>query len=502
MDISKNDQNTVSSEEIVTIYLSDLWRGFVKFWWLLALLMFLCGGAMFYRSYIRYTPMYRATATFAVHTENAVLQGESGLSAYSFYYDRNTADQFASVFPYILQSNILQQQVREDLGLSYMPASVSASVVSGTNMVTLTTTGTNPQLIYDVLLAVLDNYSTVSEYIIGRTKLVMITTPQVPTAPYNTHAWKTTTMKGLLIGFVLGAGLIVLYSILRETVRTKEDIRNNLNQHCIGVLPYVVFKRYKKKINKNILLNNPLIGNQFLESVRLLRSAVQNALEAEEKVIVVTSSAAGEGKSVTTLNLAGMFAKNEMRTLVIDGDLRHSGICEILSADNPQLRKPVKTHDKFFCELTHIDQFGFDLLRFDTSGKNFRKIMRASYLQRMIGVLRNHYDLILIDTPPCGLISDAEIFARASDAVLYVIRQDHVMSASIRTGINNLLAADIRLLGCVLNGATSGLGSYGYNYGYGYGYGYGYRGYLRSSYRYGDSRKKHSRKKVAHEKTK
>ena len=122
--------------------------------------------------------------------------------------------------------------------------------------------------------------------------------------------------------------------------------------------------------------------------------------------------------------------------------------------------------------------------------------MRTPYLQRILRDLRGQYDLILIDTPPCGLISDAAIFARAADAVLYVIRQDHVMTRSIRSGLNTLLATDVRLLGCVLNGVTSGIGSYGYNYGYGYGY-YGYKNYRYGGYGYGESRKK-----VTHEKTK
>ena len=490
MDTSKNDMNTASSEQTIRIYLSDVWRGFIKFWWVVALLIFLFGGIMFYRSYIRFTPIYKSSVTFTVHTENATLEGESGISAYSFYYDRNTADQLASVFPYILQSNILQKQVCEDLGLPYMPASVSVYCVPGTNMVTLTTTGSNAQLTYDVLLAVLDNYSTVSEYIIGRTKLVMITEAQVATAPSNTYSWKSTTLKGILVGLILGCGYIALYAVLRQTIRTKEDIRSELNQHCMGVLPHVVFKHYRKQHNQNILLNNILIGNQFLESVRLLRSAVQNALGAEDKVIVVTSTGAGEGKSVTTLNLAGMFAKNEMRTLVIDGDLRNSGIWKMLSAEDPQLLQTAKNGEKSLVDITHIDSLGFDLLRFNCSPKNFRQVMRASYLQKILNNLRKRYDLILIDTPPCGMISDAVMFARVSDAVLYVIRQDHVTAASIRNGINSLLSNDVRLLGCVLNGATSGIGSYGYNYGYGY----GYKGYYRSSYRYGDRKKRHSRK--------
>lgn len=503
MDVNENIKNSASSERLITVYLSDFWRGLVKFWWIIVVLVFVFGGTMFYRSFVRFTPIYKASVTFTVHTENATLEGESGISAYSFFYDRNTADQLASVFPYILQSNILQTQVCEDLGLSYMPASVAVSCVPGTNMVTLTTTGYDPQATYDVLLAILDNYSTVSEYIIGRTKLVMITNPQVPTEPSNVYSWKGSTAKGVMMGLILGFGYIVLYAVLRETVRTKEDIHNNLNQHCIGVLPHVVFKRYRTQQNQNVLLNNPLVGNQFKESVRLLRSAVQNSLEPEEKVIVVTSSAANEGKSITTLNLAGMFAKNEMRTLVIDGDLRDSGISIILSAEDPNFQKAVRCTGNTLFEITHVDSLGFDLLRFDSSPKNFREIMRTPYLQRILGELRGQYDLILIDTPPCGIISDAAIFARASDAVLYVIRQDHVMTASIRTGINTLLSTDIRLLGCVLNGATSGFGSYGYNYGYGYGcsYSHGYKNYRRSDYLRGNNRKKHSGKKVSHEKT-
>ena len=500
MDTNKSKKNTASSERTITIYLSDFWRGFVKFWWVIVLMMLIFGGMMFYRHYIRFTPVYESSVTFTVHTENATLEGESGISAYSFYYDRNTADQLASVFPYILQSNILQKQVCEDLDLDYMPASVSVSCVPGTNMVMLSITGPDPQLTYDVLLSVLANYSTVSEYIIGRTKLVMITDPQVPTGPSNTSTWKGATLKGLLFGLILGMDYIILYGLLRKTVRTKEDIRNNLNQHCIGALPNVVFNRYRKKKNKNILLNNPLVGNQFLESLRILRSSVQNAIKSEEKVIVVTSTAAEEGKSVVVLNLAGMFAKNEMRTLVIDGDVRNSGICEMLAVEDPQFRKNDKFAGGARINITHVDSLGFDLLRFNCTARNFRQIMREPYLQQILVNLRKKYDLILIDTPPCGLISDAAIFAGVSDAVLYVVRQDYVMSTSIRTGINTLMSTDVRLLGCVLNGATSGFGSYGYNYGYGYGYGYGH--YRRSSYQDGERRKKYSGKKVPHEKNK
>ena len=480
MSEGENNINISSQENGKTIYFSDFWRGFIKLWWIAAILMLLFGGIMFYRSYVRFSPLYKSSVTFAVHTENSVLDGENGLSAYSFYYNRNIANQLAEVFPYVLQNNILKKEICEDLNLSYMPATVSAVCVSETNMVTVTAIGADPQLTYDVLLSVLDNYDVVAEYIIGRTQLVMITEPQVPVEPYNTHSWKMSTLKGVLFGLAIGLGCIALYGVMRSTIRTKEDIHYKLNQHCIGVLPHVVFKRYKKQPDKTILINNPLIGNQFLESVRLLRSAVQNAITSEDKVILLASSAAGEGKSVTTLNLAGMFARNDMRILVIDGDMRDSGICRILGLDNSKMQESQNKDEAPLYSINHVDSLGIDLLSFNVSPKRIYRILRPIYLKKLLDSAREKYDLILIDTPPCGLIADASVFAEVSDVALYVIRQDYVMDISVRSSINTLMQTDVRLLGCVLNGVTSGIGSYGYNYGYGYGY-YNYK-----SYRYGN----------------
>ena len=125
----------------------------------------------------------------------------------------------------------------------------------------------------------------------------------------------------------------MVYAILRKTIRTKEDIRNVLNQNCIGVLPQVVFKKYRRKINTDIVLTNPLIGNDFLESLRLIRGSVRKLLADGEKVITVTSTAPEEGKSVVTVNLASIFARNSNKVLVVDCDLRNSGIVSLLEKE-------------------------------------------------------------------------------------------------------------------------------------------------------------------------
>ena len=112
--------------------------------------------------------------------------------------------------------------------------------------------------------------------------------------------------------------------------------------------------------------------------------------------------------------------------------------------------------------------------------------MNAEHIRKAFDSVREKYDYILVDTPPCGLISDALFIAQASDAALYVVLQDSVRVSKIRSGLDNLMSSNIRVIGGILNGALSGITGYGYNYGYGYGYGkYGYGGYKYGTYGYG-----------------
>ena len=473
------EENEAASSVEIKVLLSDLWRGVIKFGWIAVVLAILLGGVQFYRSYVRFVPEYTVSATFTVQTENKILSGQGGVSAYSFYYDRDTADQLATVFPHVVGNSVLKMQVCDDLGVDAMPATVTAKCVTGTNMVTLTAVGGDPELTYNTLLSVIDNYGSVADYIIGRTKLLMISEPVLPEEPSNKMAWQTSVLTAAAIGLLLGLGWIMIYAIMRKTIRTKEDIRNILNQHCIGILPQVIFKKYRRKINTDIVMTNPLIGNGFLESLRLLRISVQSSLKDGEKTVVITSTAPNEGKSIVTTNLAAIFAKSEKKVLVIDCDLRNSGISSLI---NPEDLKPVDMGKDRRFSIAHVESLGFDLLTFDSLPASLQRVIRTSGIADMLGILKEKYDLIFIDTPPCGVISDAAIIAGAADAILYVIRQDAVMQNSIRSGINMLLETDARFLGCILNGAAGGLGGYGGYYKYGgyhkyYRYGYGKKGY-------------------------
>lgn len=483
----ENTRDKSESTVEIRILLSDIWRGIVKFGWIpLVLAVVLC-GIQFYRSYSGFVPVYKVSATFTVHTENKVLTGDNGIAAYSYYYDKETADQLATVFPHIIGNKIVQNQVCNDLGVSSMPASISAKCVFGTNMVTLTASGQDPQLTYDTLLSVIENYPSVADYIIGRTKLVMINDPVIPDSPSNSGAWVTAVLRAGLIGLVLGMTWIVAYAVIRKTIRTKDDIRNVLNQHCIGVLPQVVFKKYRREINTSILLTNPHVGSEFLESLRLLRGSVQGLIEDGKNIVMITSTAPTEGKTVVSTNLSSIFAKDGKKVLLVDADLRESGIHNLLNEDNVT---KTKIEDNKFYRIDSIDSLGFDLLTFKPRVDTIQKIMRNDEIKRKFTLLKDEYDVVFVDTPPCGIISDASLVAQAVDSIIYVIREDAVIQKTIRAGISSMLETEAKFLGCILNGAASGLGGYGGYYRYG-GYYKKYRyGYYGNSYNYGYKSKK------------
>lgn len=486
--MSEKVKNRTEERDVVDlhVFLGDMWRGFVKFWWIGVILAVIIGGFQFYRSYIKYVPMYTCSATYTVQNES-INADDNGLSGYDYIYNANTSNQLSTVFPFVVNNSIVKQKVALDLGVSGLPVGISATCVKDSNMVTLNVAALDPQLAYDAHISVAKNYGAVAEYIIGPTRLVTISEPQLPISPSNEDDWIKDVAWGIMVGLLLGLVWIAIYALLRRTVRTKEDIRVGLNKNCLGVLPQVTFKKYRQQISTDILISNPRIGDDFLESLRLLRSAVRTSLGEDGQVIMVTSTAPGEGKSVTTLNLAAMFAKNESKVLVIDCDLRNSGVEEMLGLEE-------YTEDGKRYIIRKIDGLDIDLLSFNLKMTSLRKILQSPFLGALVNEMREKYDYIVLDTPPCGIISDAASIANVADGVLYVIRQDNIVMSSIRSSIANVLSTDARLLGCVLNGAMGGYGGYGYYYNYrGYNkyYRYGYRHYY--GYGYGKKKKRRSR---------
>ena len=461
------------STKHIAIYFTDFLKGARKLWWLCVILAVLIGGFRYVNDYRSYVPMYRSSATFTVTSQNAQAT-ISGISSYSFYYDASTTSQLTETFPYILQCNILQDAIINDLDLTYMPASLNASMVPGANLFTLTASGRDPQLTYDVLISAIENYPEAAKYVVGNIKFDMIETPVVASAPYNKTNYTTNAIEGAVIGIAVGICIILLYALMRRTIRTADDIKRELNLNSLGSIPAVKFRKFVQPGDRNVLFTNERVSSGFLESFRVIRNVFINQ-SADKKVFMVTSTAPGEGKTTTTVNFALSLVPLGKKVLLIDADLHHPSILEALGIEADGTDMSLNSESERNGTVFHIsssEKFGLDIMTIDPDD-NKNPFENIRELKGVVDGIRDSYDYIFIDTPPCGLVSDAMNIAAAADAAIYVIHQDIVRISKIRAGIDNLLSTEAGIYGCILNGAETGASGYGYGSRYGYGYGYG-----------------------------
>lgn len=467
------------SEGLIEIYASDIWRGFLKLWWICILITIICSLAMIAFSFISFKPVYKVSATFTVQTQDISASG-TGITSYSYYYNRSTAEQLSNTFPYILESNLLQSAVCEDLGIESLPASITATSVEGTNMFTMQAVGRDPQSTYNVLISAMENYPSVAEYVIGSSKLVMISEPVIPDTPSNSRGTVRNAVLGFLIGIILSCGIIAFYAIARDTIRTKKDIQEKINQNCIGILPKVTFKKYNKEVDRSILIDNPLTGDSFMETVRQLRNSIVSELDEMSKTILFTSASPEEGKTTVSTNLAIALAKMEKKVILIDADIR-----------NPSVEKSIIKYEKYnksgldsYSQIKNVPDLGINIMTFTVTEDNMWKVINTEYLEKIIEDLKQKYDYVIIDAPPCALVSDPITIAGVVDTTILVIKQDTVRTTRIKYAIDSLQSVNANILGCVLNSAASGIMGYGYYYG-GYGYAYNRYGYKKYGYGYG-----------------
>ena len=401
-----------SSQNKIQLKLEDAIIGIRKFSWICLLFALVFGSVVFVKEHVEYVPYYTSEATFTVNTEKKS-SSVGGMSVYTFYYDSATANQLSTTFPYLLSSTLLRDAVCEDLGVEAIPVELKASVVSGSNMLTIYSTSRDPQLSYDVLVSTIKNYPSVAKYVIGNIQFDIISEPTMPVEPSNSLGYVGAVIKAMLLGAGLGCIFIILYVYSRSTIRNREDIKTALGSETLGSIPHVSFKRYGRKIDQSILCTNEKVDKSFYESVRILRNVFKNSLKDGEKIIIGTSTAPSEGKTTVITNLALSLAEKDKKILLVDGDIRHPSVSPLLGLDVETMDFETVT-EKY--KITYLEQYGIYFMVFNKEGNKHLKYMNSAYVRNIFDSIRDDFDLILVDTPPCGLVSDALFFAQAADA--------------------------------------------------------------------------------------
>ncbi len=402
-----------------------------------------------FNAYYRYRPMYEAYASFAVQ-----LNGYTGAS--SSYYSKATAEQLEKTFPAILNSGILVDLVANDLGVDSLPASIRASA-GNASIFTIRCTSADPQDAYDVLMATIENYPSIAQYVVGDTILLLVDESGIPDEPYNSVDFISCVKKGSVIGIAIGAAVIALLAAARKTVRNVEDIQRILNIRCIAELPHIRIKRRSGSTSENhIVAFRPNISRSYTDAVRLMGVRAEAALKKENaKVLMVTSAVPGEGKTSVSLGLALAYSKQGNRVALIDCDLRNPSVLlrftKIDASEKAGISEYLRGQtdpDELFLPLEpnlHVVHAGKPV-------QNASEVLDSAAVRRLIENARKQYDIVILDTPPSYLLSDALSVAKLADTVLFVIKRNYARTYAVREAVDRIAETKLPFLGCVLNG--------------------------------------------------
>ncbi|WP_417127634.1 GumC family protein [Phocaeicola sp.] len=305
---------------------------------------------------------------------------------------------------------------------------------------------------------------------------------QIFPAPSQTY------MLAFVLGLALPVGLIFLWGLLQFKIQTRGDVEKITNLPIVGDIPLTT----ETAEGAIVVREN---RNELMEEVfRSVRTNIQYMLQGEQKVILFTSTTSGEGKSFNAGNLACSFAFMGKKVVIVGLDIRKPGLNKVFQLSHKEagisqyLSDPEHADLLSLCQKSTVSP-NLYILPGGTIPPNPTELVARQALDEAIQQLKAHFDYVILDTAPIGMVTDTQLIARVADLSVYVCRSGYTAKSEFK--LINELKQDGKLPHpCVLingidmnkreTGSYYGYGKYGkyghYGYGkkYGYGYGYGY----------------------------
>ncbi|HDZ57871.1 MAG TPA: polysaccharide biosynthesis tyrosine autokinase [Pseudomonas xinjiangensis] len=268
--------------------------------------------------------------------------------------------------------------------------------------------------------------------------------PSRPSAP-NT---KLLIIIATMLALIVGVAIALIADFLNNTFKSAEDVENNLNLPVLGIVPLVA-KKQQKKVSHLFEKGDDM---RFCEAVRTIRTSVMLAdMSRPQKVIVITSSVPGEGKSSVAANMA--FALGQLqRVLLIDADLRRPTLARNFDfpVGTPGLANLIAGTAKVEDCIQTVDA-QLDMLTAGAVPPNPLELLASPRFAKFLERVKDRYDHILIDSPPTQAVSDSVLMSTYADSVIYVIKSESTSISMAQKGVGQLLQSGASIVGVVLN---------------------------------------------------
>ncbi len=277
----------------------------------------------------------------------------------------------------------------------------------------------------------------------------------------------------LVMGLLVGVMLALLMEMLDNTLKTTEDVEVHLKQPLLTVMPMLAKKEADRKVSGRLVLEAP--NSLYAEAIRTARTGVLlSSVDATSRTIVVTSSVPGEGKTTFSSNLAIAHAMTK-KTLLVDADMRRPSVAKAYGLDPnvPGLSELVAGTAKLSEALQQIEGSKLMVMTSGTIPPNPLELLHSDRFAQTLEALSKHFEIVIIDSPPVELVSDAAVIAARASGVIFVTKATTTPYPLARKSLQRLRRAGGHIVGVVLNaldfnkaekyyGEYSGYGKHGY----------------------------------------
>ena len=323
----------------------------------------------------------------------------------------------------------------------------------------------------------------------------IIDTARLPRSPVYPNKQKNIII-GIFLGLLLGGGLVFFIEYLDDTIKDAEEARHFLGLPILATIPYIKLSVADTKDDDSpAIITHRTPKASVAESFRSLRTSIHfSGVTKEKKVILITSSFPGEGKTTIMANLAVTLTQTGASVLLIDCDMRRPSLHKIFKREKvPGLSEILAGDQRCDNIIQETEVKGLSFVPAGTSPPNPAELLGSSQMQEMLEALKPRFDHILLDAPPFLAVTDAPLLTKSADILLLVLESERVPVKTAQRTVEMLGIVNAPVAGVILNDKTGLAERYGY-YGNKYYsssyYGYGYYGYQY----YGEDEKKTKKK--------
>lgn len=416
------------------------------------------------------TPLYQASTRLFVSTT-------AGASASDLYQGNRLSQDRVLSYTELLKGETLAQRTIDKLNLDMtadeLRQKVGASAKLDTVLIKVTVLDPSPVRARDIANALSDEFvvmvrelETPGPGARPDARVVVEQRASVPNEPVAPKKARNIGI-GLALGLALGVGLAVLRDLMDNTVKSRESIETITGVGLAGTIPLAKERR-----------DQPAIAfdketSAIAEAFRKLRTNLQFLnVDNPPRVIVVISSAPGEGKSTTAINIALALAEADNNVVLVDGDMRRPSLDKYLDLVGSVGFSTVLSGGASLSEVLQATKFSnLTVLTAGPTPPNPSELLGSQAARKVLQDLRSQFDYVIVDSAPLLAVTDGAILATSADGALMMAKFGQTKREQLAHAVGNLRDVGATLLGAVVTMTpVRGTGSYSYNYNYNYSY--------------------------------